>query len=239
MKAALYYGREDVRIEEKERPNPGPGEVRIAVEACGICGTDLHEYADGPFAIPDGSPHPLTGEALPVTLGHEFAGVVAETGADVESIAEGEEVVVNPLVACRVCRYCTDGRYWLCETVGSIGLHRDGGLAESVVVPAESAVPIPESVPLEHGALVEPLSVAIRAVEQAGIFATERDRGDRTTARRFVRVHGRPGLAPRGVRNDASPPPERPARRRADDNCPDRSGEHRRGRIRAVTRHRK
>ena len=81
MKAARFHGRGDVRVEDVPEPHPGPGQVQIAVEWCGICGTDLHEYLDGPiFAPTPASPHPLTGGAVPITLGHEFSGVVAELG---------------------------------------------------------------------------------------------------------------------------------------------------------------
>lgn len=171
MKAAVYHGREDVRVERIGERELGPGEVRIEVEACGICGSDLHEYAEGPIAIPEDDPHPLTGETLPLTLGHEFAGVVVETGADVTAPTEGDAVVVNPIIACTVCRYCTDGQYSLCDSLVNIGIHGGGGFAESVVVPAENAVVLPDEVPYGHGALVEPLSVGLHAVRRSGLAA--------------------------------------------------------------------
>jgi (R,R)-butanediol dehydrogenase/meso-butanediol dehydrogenase/diacetyl reductase len=82
MKAAVFHGREDVRVDDVPEPKPGPGQVKIKVDWCGICGTDLHEFLEGPIFIPPpGSPHPLTGETLPVVIGHEFAGEVTEVGA--------------------------------------------------------------------------------------------------------------------------------------------------------------
>ena len=83
MKAAMYYGNKDIRIEDIPEPTVRPGTVKVKIEWCGICGTDLHEYLDGPiFAPPAGAPHPLTGETVPVCLGHEFAGVVRDCPAD-------------------------------------------------------------------------------------------------------------------------------------------------------------
>ena len=82
MKAARFHGRGDIRIDDVPEPTPGPGQVQVAVDWCGICGTDLHEYLEGPIFIPPkGSPHPITGAELPVVMGHEFAGVVSAVGS--------------------------------------------------------------------------------------------------------------------------------------------------------------
>lgn len=172
MKAAIYHGREDVRVEPVEEQDLGPGQVRIAVEACGICGSDLHEYAEGPIAIPADAPHPLTGETLPLTMGHEFSGTVVETGANVDGPTTGDAVVVNPIIACEECQYCREGRYSLCDSLMNVGIHGGGGgFAENVVVPAENAVVLPDGVSFGHGALVEPLSVGLHAVRQSGLAA--------------------------------------------------------------------
>lgn len=170
MRAAIYYGREDVRIEEIDEREVGPDEVRVDVGYCGICGTDLHEYSHGPTTIPDERPHPVTGETLPVTLGHEFSGTVSETGTGVDDVTEGDRVVVNPLFSCGECRYCEEGNNTFCDSLVSLGLHgRGGGFADSIVVPGENVVPLPETVSLEEAALVEPLSVAIHAVRRSGV----------------------------------------------------------------------
>jgi len=96
MRAAVYYRREDIRIEEIDKDGVGAGEIRVDVGFCGIYGTDVHEYAHGPTTIPDGKPHPVTGETLPVTFGHEFSGTVSETGNRVDDLAASDRVVVNP-----------------------------------------------------------------------------------------------------------------------------------------------
>ena len=165
MRAAVYHGRRDVRIEDQEPPSLEPGTVRIEVSVCGICGSDLHEFASGPIAIPAEEPHPTTGEALPLTLGHEFAGTVVETATDVTAVEPDERVVCNPIVSCGRCRPCLRGSHALCDDVVNVGIHgRGGGFASEVVVPATNVVPLPSSLPLTHGALVEPLSVALHAV---------------------------------------------------------------------------
>jgi (R,R)-butanediol dehydrogenase/meso-butanediol dehydrogenase/diacetyl reductase len=175
MRAARYYGAGDVRVESvEERPVPADG-VRIAIDACGICGTDVTEYTSGPTAVPDDGPHPVTGETLPVTLGHEFSGRVTEVGASVENVVVGDSVVVNPIVPCRECEYCLHGEYRLCERFANVGLHGNGGgFAERTVVPASNVVRLPESFPAELGPLVEPLSVSLHAVRQSDISAGDR-----------------------------------------------------------------
>jgi (R,R)-butanediol dehydrogenase/meso-butanediol dehydrogenase/diacetyl reductase len=172
MRAAMYHGQGDIRVEHVDEKELKPGDIRLEVGACGICGSDLHEYAEGPIAIPENEPHPMTGETIPIRLGHEFSGTVIETGSDVESPREGDRVVVNPIIACGDCQYCTSGQYSLCDSLMNIGIHGGGGgFAETVVVPAENAVALPANVPLEYGALVEPLSVSLHAVRRSGLSA--------------------------------------------------------------------
>ncbi|MCD2201687.1 2,3-butanediol dehydrogenase [Halobacterium sp. KA-4] len=171
MRAARYYGEGDVRIEDVEPDDVGPNDVRIDVAACGICGSDLHEYAAGPMTIPT-EPHPVTGEALPFTIGHEIGGTVAEVGENVD-VAVGTTVAVNPIVWCGSCRPCERGDYHLCENGGFVGLSRNGGFAENVVVSAEKVVPVPDAVSPELASLVEPFSVGLHAVHQADLSAGE------------------------------------------------------------------
>ena len=173
MRAAVYHGREDVRVEAIDEPaDPNAEEVRVAIDACGICGSDLHEYAAGPIFIPDEEPHPVTGESLPIPMGHEFAGEVTDVGADVTSVSVGDRVAVNPIIYCGECQFCEAGKYHLCEAGGFIGLSGDGGgLSETVVAPEEKLVRLPESVPTEYGALVEPFSVGLHAIHTSTLSA--------------------------------------------------------------------
>lgn len=165
MKAARYYGQKDIRVEQVAEPTVGPGQVGVRVEWCGICGTDLHEFLEGPiFAPAAGSPHPLTGESVPVTLGHEFAGVVDEVGDGVTHVAVGDRVVVEPYLTCGTCPPCRAGRYNVCQTLGFIGLSGGGGGFSERVVAAGPRVFGLGDLSTEIGALVEPLAVAYHAV---------------------------------------------------------------------------
>ncbi|MCH7660669.1 MAG: 2,3-butanediol dehydrogenase [Euryarchaeota archaeon] len=172
MQAARWHGREDIRVEEVERASVGPEEVHVEVDSCGICGSDLHEYAAGPIFVPEGEPHPVSGEVAPITMGHEFSGRVAETGDAVAGFEEGEPVVINPILYCGECRQCNEGNYHICDSVGFVGLSGGGGgFGESFVVNAEQVVPFSEEIPLEYGALVEPLTVGLHAVRRSGLKA--------------------------------------------------------------------
>ena len=107
MKAARFHGREDVRIEDIPEPELRAGAVKIDVAWCGICGSDLHEYLEGPIFVPaPGHPHPLSHEESPVTLGHEFSGTVSEVGEGVTGLAKGDNVVVEPSFVRDECGFC-------------------------------------------------------------------------------------------------------------------------------------
>ncbi len=166
MLAARWHGRHDIRVEDIADPgDPPQGWVRIRVEACGICGTDLEEYQFGPVLVP-AAPHPLTGRCAPVTLGHEPAGVI-EVGFG--TLAAGVRVAVENSVACGVCWWCRRGETHLCTTGGSLGLMGDGGLAEVMLAPAAGCAAFATDVAPEHAAMAEPLSVAVRAVRLGGV----------------------------------------------------------------------
>jgi (R,R)-butanediol dehydrogenase/meso-butanediol dehydrogenase/diacetyl reductase len=170
MRAARFHGREDIRIESIDQQTIGENQVRIEVDTAGICGSGLHEYATGPNFIPADTPHPVTNQTAPVTMGHEFSGTITEVGTDVTTRSRGEPVAVNPIIYCGECFQCQRSNYRLCESFGFHGISGNGGgFAESVVVDAEKAVPLGTGVSLEDGALVEPLSVGVHAVRQADI----------------------------------------------------------------------
>jgi (R,R)-butanediol dehydrogenase/meso-butanediol dehydrogenase/diacetyl reductase len=169
MWAARWHGRGDVRVEEVPIPRIGPGDVLLRVSWCGICGTDVEEYRDGPVVIPVDGPNPLTGQCAPVTLGHEFAGQVVEVGAEVRGLAIGDRVVPDICLFCGECHYCRRHEYALCLDWAAIGLHGDGGLAEYVRVPARQCVRLPDEISDEEAALIETIEVAVRAIRHAGV----------------------------------------------------------------------
>ncbi len=153
-----------VALKDVPEPRAGAGQVKIAVGAAGICGTDLHivkgEFPSWP----------------PVILGHEFAGTVATVGEGVEGLAVGDSVVAQtPAVWCGRCRYCLSGHFLMCATKRSIGYGVDGAFASHIVVPAGTIHRLPPGLDLEAAALCEPAACAVRAVCERGQVAA----GDR------------------------------------------------------------
>lgn len=168
MRALRYHGREDLRLEDVEEPEPGPGEVKLQVLFNGLCGSDVHEYFDGPVYT-TAAPHPLTGCARPAILGHELSGRVIELGEGVDDLDVGTRVAVEPLETCGVCPRCVGGHRNLCRRVALHGYHRSGGgLSERTVVRRDMAHVLPAGVSGRHGALVEPMAVAHHAATRVG-----------------------------------------------------------------------
>ncbi|NUU64385.1 2,3-butanediol dehydrogenase [Paenibacillus agri] len=181
MQALRWHGVKDLRVETIREPEVQKGQVKIKVEACGICGSDLHEYAAGPIFIPEGAPHPLTNEQAPIVMGHEFSGQIVEVGEGVSSLQIGDRVVVEPIFACGKCAACKQGKYNLCDKMGFLGLAGGGGgFSEYVSVDVNMVHKIPSSLSYEQGALVEPSAVALYAVrssqfkvgDRAAVFGT-------------------------------------------------------------------
>ena len=110
MRAAVWHGYKDIRIEDVAEPVPQPGYVKIRVNWAGICGTDRHEY-EGPNFIPFERPYRLTGRTAPLTLGHEFSGVIAQLGEGVEGWSVGDRVTANGSLTCGSCEACRSGRF--------------------------------------------------------------------------------------------------------------------------------
>ncbi|WP_029116005.1 2,3-butanediol dehydrogenase [Mycobacterium sp. URHB0044] len=162
MKAAVYYGPNKLEVADVPEPQPTAGTVQVKVGFNGICGTDLHEYYAGPIFVPT-EPHPLTGQQMPLVMGHEFSGVVTAVGEGVTGYAEGDRVAIEPIYRCGHCGPCQAGNYNICAQIGFHGLMSDGGMAEYTVVPTNMLHRLPDNVSLELGALVEPMSVAYHA----------------------------------------------------------------------------
>jgi (R,R)-butanediol dehydrogenase / meso-butanediol dehydrogenase / diacetyl reductase len=167
MKAAVWYGNKDIRVEDRPIEKPGPDEVQIKVMAAGICGTDIHEWWAGPIFMPVDEPHPLTGKTAPLTGGHEFSGVISAVGSEVKDFKIGDRVTSDSATWCGKCESCKKGWYSLCEKVAYLGLCRNGAFAEFVTIPAEPVVKLPDNVSFEWGALVEPFAVAVHAHRRA------------------------------------------------------------------------
>ncbi len=174
MRAARYYGNGDIRIEEVPEPVVGPGQVGIEVAWCGICGTDLHEYKDGPIFCPTPEiAHPISGEAAPITLGHEMSGVVYAVGEGVTDLDVGHHVVVEPyIIAADVDTGPDSHDYHLSRDMNFIGLAGGGGgLGERLAVARRWVHPVSSAIPLDQAALIEPLAVGYHAAERGGAKA--------------------------------------------------------------------
>ncbi len=160
MRAAVYHGAGDIRIEDVPVPEPGAGEFLIEVTAVGICGTDAHEYHSGPHQFPSGSFIP----------GHEFAGRVVAVGDEVDGFEIGDLVATGAGISCGVCRWCEKGRTNLCATYSTLGLQRPGGLAEYAVVPAGISLEV-GSFGLDpvYAALTQPMSIAVHVMRRGRV----------------------------------------------------------------------
>ena len=173
-RAVRWYGAGDVRLEQVPVRPPGADEVLIRPAYCGICGSDLHEVADGPHAIPVEQPHGLSRQRAPLVLGHEFSGTVETVGSAVRDLAPGDMVAVEPNYRCGTCPSCLEGRYHTCRHFGFAGLMGDGGMAETVTVPAAMAHRLPPGFDLAQAAVLEPAAVALHAVRRSGVQPGER-----------------------------------------------------------------
>jgi L-iditol 2-dehydrogenase len=160
MKALVYYGERDVRLEEIEKRMPEPNEVLIKVKACGVCGTDMHIFEGAQGAAPT---PPKT------VLGHEFAGVVEAVGKDVTSVKEGDYVCVDPNDMCGECYYCVQGNAHFCENMIGIGTTVNGGFAEYCTVAAKQVYKISEKLPFEEWAMAEPIACCLHGMDLTGV----------------------------------------------------------------------
>jgi (R,R)-butanediol dehydrogenase/meso-butanediol dehydrogenase/diacetyl reductase len=166
MRALRWHGREDIRLDDVDEPvTDARFDALVAVDLCGICGTDLSEYRYGPAMIRS-SPHPLTGAQPPVTLGHELVGTLLEGRSPDGAILPGARVTVDACLRCGTCSACVRGDYHRCRYGGSIGLHSDGGFAPLVAVPSACLVAVPDGVTDEQAALSEPFAVGLHALDR-------------------------------------------------------------------------
>lgn len=173
MKAAVWYKAKDLRVEQVDEPTiKGDHDVKVKVAWCGICGSDLHEYAAGPIFIPVDAPHPISGGQAPIVMGHEFGGEVTEVGSKVTKVKPGDRVAIEPILAPNENGRYIDEKYNLTELLGFHGLSGGGGgFSEYTVVGEHMAHKMPEGLSDEQAALVEPAAVGLHAVRQSSLKA--------------------------------------------------------------------
>jgi L-iditol 2-dehydrogenase len=163
MKALLLTEYKKFEVTDMPAPDVGPDDVLVRVQACGICGSDIHGY--------DGS----SGRRIPpLVMGHEASGSVAGVGANVTKFAEGDRVTFDSMISCGRCDYCRRGEVNLCDNRQVLGVscgdyRRHGAFAEFVAVPQHIVYALPENLSFEHAAMVEPVSVAVHAVNLARV----------------------------------------------------------------------
>lgn len=171
MKAAVMHGREDIRIEGVTKPEPQDGELLIAVETVGICGTDASEYSRGPAMFPIEVRNEITGHLGPMVPGHEFSGVVTALGRGVQGFEAGDLVASGAGVSCGACSRCKRGQTNLCVRYNSVGLERNGALAEYVTAPASACMNLANrGMTADLAALAQPMSIAIHAMRRGRLL---------------------------------------------------------------------
>jgi (R,R)-butanediol dehydrogenase/meso-butanediol dehydrogenase/diacetyl reductase len=174
MRAAVFYGKKDIRIEKVADPVPGVGELLLRVSAVGICGTDAHEFSTGPHMFPIPHKNARSGHVGPMIPGHEIAGVVESIGSQVGDFIVGELVVSGAGISCGLCHWCHIGRTNLCQNYYSVGLERNGGLAEFVVVPAKTCISATHyGLKPDAAALGQPMSIAVHATRRGRLISNE------------------------------------------------------------------
>lgn len=156
MKAAVYHGPKDIRVEEVDVRKPEKDEVCIKIKYCGVCGTDVHIYEgdSGAFAVKP-----------PLIPGHEFAGVVEAVGEDVKHLKVGDKVSADPNIMCGKCYFCRSGMEHFCENVTGIGTTADGGFAQYTVMKASHAYKLPDHIDFMTAAMSEPMSCCIHGID--------------------------------------------------------------------------
>lgn len=169
MIAAVFHASGDVRVENLAVPTPGVGEVLIRVLRSGICGTDASEYKAGPKIFPVTKRHPASGHEGPMVIGHEFIGEIISDAPAGSGFAKGDIVACGAGISCGECRRCREGRTNLCDNYVTLGLNRNGGLAEYVASPTQILVKVPGGISLEAAGIAQPLAVGLHAARRAGV----------------------------------------------------------------------
>lgn len=160
MKSAVFYGKHDLRVEEAKKPEIGPRDVLIQVKACGVCGTDVHIY-EGDKGAAEVTP--------PTILGHEFSGVVVQTGAEVENCRAGDRVCIDPNCYCGTCEPCRNGVAHYCENMIGYGTTVNGGFAEYCAVNERQVYQLGENTSFEQGAMAEPVACCLHGIDMCEI----------------------------------------------------------------------
>ncbi len=173
MRASVYHGAHDVRVEDVPEPQRGEGEVLLRVLRSGMCGTDATEWASGPTMFPVDRTHPVTAHSGPMVLGHEFVGEVLEAPPG-GGFAVGDVVASGAGISCGECERCREGRTNLCSRYYTLGLNTAGGMAERVSVPERVLARVPSSMSVDRAGLAQPMAVGLHAARRSGVQPGDR-----------------------------------------------------------------
>lgn len=160
MRSAVFYGKQDLRVEEVPMPQIGSQEVLIQVKACGVCGTDVHIY-QGDKGAAEVTP--------PTILGHEFSGIVVEVGSEVEKFRPGDRVCIDPNCYCGKCQPCQDGNAHFCRHMIGYGTTVNGGFAQYCAVRESQVYLLGEHTSFEQGAMTEPVACCLHGIDMCEI----------------------------------------------------------------------
>lgn len=163
MRAAIMEEWGRISLKETEKPKPENDEALIKVHYAGICGTDIHIFAHE---------HPTA--RIPLIMGHEFVGEIAEIGSNTKGLQNGQKVVVQPYRGCNHCEACLDGRDNICSKLSVFGVHENGCFAEYTKVPIRKIHAIPDQADTRIYSLTEPLAVAVHDVRRSGLKVGQR-----------------------------------------------------------------
>ncbi len=163
MKAVVYHAPGDVRVRTLPIPTCGEDEIRVKIDACAVCGTDLKAYLHGNPRM-----------QAPIAMGHELTGLIDTVGSAVEGFAVGDRIVMATSISCGQCAYCRRGWNNLCVDLAPMGFSYHGGMAEYTVIPGRAlanghVIKVPTGVKAEHAALAEPVSCAVNAADNCNI----------------------------------------------------------------------
>ena len=162
MKAAVYFGRHDLRVLDVKEEPAGDNQVKVNIKFCGVCGTDIHIYEGegGSAAV-----------VPPLIIGHEFSGVVHETGKNVKSVKVGDRVSVDPNDACGECYFCRNANAHFCKNMVGLGTTNPGGFAEYITVREKQVFKIPDILSYETASLIETVSCCLHGIDLCSIKA--------------------------------------------------------------------
>ncbi len=169
MRALRIHGNKDIRLEDIPEPVPGEGEARLRITNTSICATDIEEWQYGPLWTQHDGPNPISGQEMPLVLGHEISGHVESLGEGTEGLDIGDRVVVNNVRTCGGCFWCVRGSQATCNSMCVAGLSDNGGLAEYFKWPADHLIKLPDNISDREAPLIEPATVAVHAVRRSGV----------------------------------------------------------------------